>query len=557
MNGERRWIPRYGLVLAVYVLATWLTNAAFMGDTDDYVDSAVAFVNGVDYRFWEFGHLFWRPLGWLLSRVWLPVTQLRVGADTRANVMLTFLIINWLAGLMGVLALFAMLRGVCQREWVVIVVTGAFIFSHGFLNYAQTGCSYVPGLSFLILGLYFLVRGGGQTARSTWRTAILAGAALAISVCLWFLYVWAIPAALLTSLFLFGFNKPQLRLVAQTTLVFSVLSGIAYLMVIAHLGISDLAELRAWIAPHGAPDIKGVPRMLFGFARSFINMGQDGQILKRYLIHDPFNPVSLAEIFRLSLWKFILFYLMLAAVFVNLLRSMKGRRVFGFFLAAAIPVIGFAIVFLGGDLERYFPLYPMLFLAVAYSLCDERSLGAVRILTLIFLAILTFTNVRALSTRALNHQQAKAAARVSELQPLLKPHSKIFTVNWQDELINFKRSFPFHPINRDHNLRLNSVVTPNSPWLPRWREDFATETLSIWQQGGDVWVSKRALEPRPSADWNWVEGDDKRISWTDIYHFFSKLEMSEPLSSADGFVLMTPSPANEQFLRGFIEEKQP
>ena len=52
---------------AVYVLATWLTDAAFMGDTEDYVDSAVAFRNGVDYRFWEFGHLFWRPLGWLLS----------------------------------------------------------------------------------------------------------------------------------------------------------------------------------------------------------------------------------------------------------------------------------------------------------------------------------------------------------------------------------------------------------------------------------------------------------------------------------------------------------
>lgn len=543
--------------MAVYVLATWLTNAPFMGDTDDYVDSAVAFAQGTDYRLWEFGHLFWRPLGWALSRPLQPLTQAFVGdGDLRANVTQTFLIVNWLTGLLGVLALAGVLRCVCRRAWVVVVVTVAFIFSNGYLNYAQTGCSYVPGLSFLILGIYFLVRDGDRVDLSTWRTALWAGASLAVSVCLWFLYVWAIPAALLTALILYGFNRRQIILVVQTTLVLSLLTGIAYLLVIAHLGIGNLAELKAWIAPQGAPDIKGVPRMLFGFARSLINMGNDGQILKRYLIHDPFNPVSFAEIFRLSLWKFLLFYLTLAAVCFNLLRSPKGRRVFVYFVAAAIPVIGFAIVFLGGDLERYFPIYPMLFLAVGYSLSDERALPSLKIIALVFIVVLTFTNALALSNVALNRQQERSVARVRDLLPQLKPQSKVFTVNWQDELINFKRSFPFHPINRDRNLRLNAVVTPNSPWLLRWREDFAKETLAIWQRGGDAWISRRALAPRPRADWNWVEGDDKRISWTEVYNFFSRMELGQTASGEDGFVLIQNSPANEQFLRAFTTDKQ-
>lgn len=554
-RGERA-LRAYGPVCVVYLLATWLTNAAFMGDTDDYVDSAVAYFGGTDYRFWEFGHLFWRPLGWLLTRAWLPLTERFVGTDIRLNVTLTFLILNWLSGLLCVVALCALLRRVCERAWIVNVVTVAFIFTNGFLNYAQTGCSYVPGLAFLILGLYFLARDSHQSGRSTWRNAVPAGMSLAVSVCLWFLYAWAIPAALLAPLFLSGFDKRQRRLVWQATLVGALFGGVAYLAVILHLRIGSLAELRAWIAPQGAPDIKGVSRMLFGFARSLIYMGNDGAMLKRYLIQDPFNSVSLADVFRLSLWKFVLFYLFLAATLGNLLRSGKGRRVLGFFVASGVPVIGFAIVFLGGDLERYFPIYPALFLVLACSLCDERALRPLKIVSLVFVAAMIVTNARASATFVLERQQEQSAARVVGLRPLLKPQSRVYAVNWQDELINFKRSFPFHPFNRDGQLRLNAVVTPSSPWLPRWRSDFAAETLNVWQAGGDVWLSKRALHPRPRVEWNWVEGDDRRISWTHLHQFFSQLELGQTASGDDGFVRIEHTPRNEQTLRGFVEAEK-
>jgi hypothetical protein len=299
---------------------------------------------------------------------------------------------------------------------------------------------------------------------------------------------------------------------------------------------------------------RGLLRMLFGFARSLIYMGNDGAMLKRYLIKDPFNPVTLADILRLSLWKCALFYAALAATLFNLARSAPGRRVLSLFAACAVPVIGFATVFLGGDLERYFPLYPVLFLAFACALCDARAMRPLKYVALLFIAVMVLTNARASSNFVLGREQERIAARVEGLRPLLKPQSRVYAVNWQDELVNFKRSFPFHPANRDRNLRLNAVVTPSSPWLPRWRTDFAADTLSVWRDGGDVWVSTRALSPRPRLDWNWVEGDDRRISWADIHEFFYRLDLGPPVSGEDGFVLVEQTPRNEQLLRGFAEE---
>lgn len=583
-----RWPRRYGLVVAAYLIATWLTGAAFMGDTDDYVDSAVARFNGTDYRFWEFGHLFWRPLGWLVTRLWLPVTSRFVGSDLRLNVTLTFIIINFLAGLLAVVALRATLARVGAREWASNVCTVAFLFTNGFLNYTQTGCSYVPGLAFLTLGLYFLARdadsnnsderarhsddsghhsndrgqrsdGDASIARSTRRTAVLAGTSFAVSVCLWFLYVWAMPAALAAPLFLAGAGRRSRRLVFQTTLVCAAIGAVAYGAALAHLHITSVAALRAWVSPQGAPDIKGVSRMLFGFARSFVYMGNDGAALKRYMIHDPFNAVSLAGVVRLSLWKFVLFYLALAGVVFNLARARRGRAILALFLVNAAFVLGFAAAFLGGDLERYFPLYPFLFVALALALSSARSARVSRLfnfIALAFVAVLVVSDARASSNGALAEQQQRSAARVAELRPLLKAQSRVYTVNWQDELINFRRSFPFHPFNHGGELRLDAVVTPGSPWLARWRESFAEQTLKVWGEGGDVWVSRRAWAARPRAEWNWVEGDDRRVSWTDIHDFFSRLDTGQSVGGEDGFALIARTAKNELTLRGFVDQKE-
>src|SRR5271154_2054173 len=73
----------FGPVVLVYLLATLLTGAQFWGDSIDYAEGIL------DHRnFWDFGHLFWRPLGWLLAKALMPLMQVLGAADERTGVLL-------------------------------------------------------------------------------------------------------------------------------------------------------------------------------------------------------------------------------------------------------------------------------------------------------------------------------------------------------------------------------------------------------------------------------------------------------------------------------------
>ncbi|HLL17025.1 MAG TPA: hypothetical protein VK388_18335 [Pyrinomonadaceae bacterium] len=545
--------------LVAYVFATLLTDARFMADTSDYVDSIVARERGVYYNFWEFGHLIWRPLGWLLWQAAEPVARLfDAGADTRAGVTWLLVALNWVAGLLCVLLFNALAaRLLPRRLWIASVATVALIFSHGFLNNAQIGSSYIPGLAFVLAGLYFMTGSDAQEGRRPWRTSLLAGASLAGAVCMWFLYVWSIPGVLLAPVLLFGMDRRRARLVVLTALVGGVSTALVYALALASLGIHTPAELKEWIAPsaHGNYT-KGVTRMIFGVARSFIEMGNDGMLFKRYLLRDPFNSVSLFELARRSLWKFFFFYVFLFALLAaTLTAGARGRRYLALLAAGGVPVVVFAIFFDGGAVERYLPLYPFLFLALAFTLESERVWSVFKWTAIAFVVVMTLGNASALSKFVLGRQQAAAVARVGELQARLRPHSRVFTVTWLDELVNFNRSFPFHPLNRDEDLKVYSLVTPGTSQVLQWREDLASLSFETWGRGGDIWISRRALSDRPQRDWNWVEGDDPNVHWRDFPAFFSQVELGETVGGEDGFMLLAPTPDNQRLLRAVLNEK--
>jgi hypothetical protein len=115
-------------------------------------------------------------------------------------------------------------------------------------------------------------------------------------------------------------------------------------------------------------------------------------------------------------------------------------------------------------------------------------------------------------------------------------------------LINFKRNFPFNPINLDGNFWYYSLIVHGTAQTSRWREDFASQVANIWSRGGEVWVSKRVFSPRPLPAWNWVEGADSRVSWSDIHTFFSEFDVGHPVGDEDGFVLLMHSSKNLLFL---------
>ena len=544
-----RWLRENGFSVGLYLLVTVFTSARFMGDTIDYARSIVWYDRNRYYEFWEFGHLLWRPLGWVLVRTSFPLTSLIVGKDPQANTTVILLVINWLAGLIGVVSLAALLRLICRSSWSINIATTSFIVSYAFLNFLHSGAPYIPGLSCLLIALYINVRMEIRAEKTTpWAT--LVAVCLAAAVCLWLPFVLAVPAVLVAPLAFTHNSRRSVRLIIYTAFISGIIVASVYLaVVVGALGIHTIAGLRLWMQHTVGPSEHNLPRTVFGLARSCIYMGEDGMLVKRYLIHDPFNPVTALELFRLSIWKLFAFYVFLASILINLLLSKQGKKMLALFLLNAVPVVAFAIYWQGGDPERYLPLYPLMFVALGFSL--ERHPGSralFKYFVFCFVLIAAVTNIHSLTTLVLDRQQESAAVRVRSLVPLLKPNSVVFTANWQDDLVNFNRSFPFNPINRQSNLLITAVITPGDADITRWREVFAERALSVWKQGGDVWLSNRSRSQRPKSDWNWVEGDDRRVSWTDIYRFFAQLEMGQSVGGEDGFMLLLPSPENKQRL---------
>src|SRR5690242_10204541 len=94
LTNARTWLFRNGVLLIAFVLANSLTNAWLMGDTVDYVDSISAYDQGRYLQFWEFGHLLWRPFGWLSFRLTEPITRMLYADDQRAKITFTLMAIN-------------------------------------------------------------------------------------------------------------------------------------------------------------------------------------------------------------------------------------------------------------------------------------------------------------------------------------------------------------------------------------------------------------------------------------------------------------------------------
>jgi hypothetical protein len=153
----------------------------------------------------------------------------------------------------------------------------------------------------------------------------------------------------------------------------------------------------------------------------------------------------------------------------------------------------------------------------------------------------------------LDRRQEAVTERVSELHGRIKPHSRVMLVTWQDELVNFSRSFPFNPLNRAGELSVGALVTPGTTIVIEWRREFAAETMKVWNQNGEMWVSKRVINVRPRPEWNWVEGDDRRISWIDFYKFFSQLQLGDTAGGEDGFILVPENEQNRRILEAQLQ----
>jgi len=531
---------------AIYFFLLVTLPIQHFGDTSYYVSDIKKYAEtGDPALLWEAGHLLWRPMGYAAAFASGYITQ-RPFEDSHIVSVLTAL--NGVLGWLFVTCTYLIARQFTSQLLSSSVAIG-MVITNAFLNYAQSGCSYIPGLAFLAMAAYTAIK---DPEKSSLLDTLAFAFFLALSVVFWLPYVLVLPS--LAILFGLRRHKPGAYVcgILQTLAASVVLISCAYLVALWSADISSLSQATEWLraSSHGITHERGVQRAVFGLARSFVYLGDDGNLFKRFLLRDPFNPVSFLELARTSLIRFVIFYMWLAVLLYAIWRcTTNDMRISALFAIGC--VLGFAIYWQGGDLERYFPVFPLLAAATAATLRhDGKSKRLLITVHIAFVMMLTVSNI-ILRTIELNDLQEKLQNRVRTVSHLLvsgqiQPGDLMILATPHDELFHVRSNF------RDTQLSVLKLTHP--VWVghrdaPKWRSQLSRQIFGIWQQESQVWVSKRLLLEKPKASWKWVEGDDPRVSWKDIHSFFASLQYGKVIGDEDGFCLLSRTPTNEHLLK--------
>ena len=542
LNPRRPW--QYLIVCILFLVLLILTRSPNLGDTADYVDDLRSSASCPSLyqcaRLWDPAHLLWRPLARLLFPLVQPLLNRAVGSDIRMQIVLVLAILSGLAIIICALLLYSILLRATGNVLVSLFVTLAFLCTNASLYVLHSGLSYAAGLACL-LGAVFLVQKGSET--DALGSLAFAGLFGALAVGFWLPYLVALPALLVWVLLYRRTSHLQTAavLIIATAVMGALLFGLG-----AHFrGVESVSDFRLWFkeSGHGMEQNRNLIRSLFGFPRAFFDMGQFGVRMKQFLFKDPYANVKFGELW-LSLWKVALFYLALFSL-AALYRIANGRKVLLVLGVALLGNMSLALAFEGGSPERYFPLFPFFFIAAALCFRFPEIPRVPRTLLALFIVAMIAVNLNSYAANRVHSQQASAAERLSSLLPL-RPASCIYVVG-ADSIAAFRRDVPFHEINRGAEFQITGIYLPMVR-TAYWKDDFASRVLSIWNRGGDVWVTTRVWSEQPRREWNWIEGDDPNLKWKDFVEFFRPLDHGSAVGGDDGFVLLSHSAKNQDLL---------
>jgi hypothetical protein len=335
-----------------------------------------------------------------------------------------------------------------------------------------------------------------------------------------------------------------------------------YAVAIVSNHITSFGMAHEWYlrSQYGKSQTKGYIRAITGIPRGFFWLGSDGVAWKRLFFERGIGEHGLGFAIRIleMAWKLLAVYLFLALVLLGLLRShahrAAGHKLFAVLLIAAAPVLFFAIVvFEAGPPERYLPVFPILFLSAAHILAYSRQRIASALL-IGFFGLMLATNSIALSRVRSRDRWSATATKVAALDRVSSPRDLLFLVSYQDDAFRMSEEKPFDPLMlRIPFLRVAAELQNRQ--LASWQKNDARLILEAWKEGRRVWISKRLLAATPKPDWNWVEGDDARIRWSDLPAFFSRLQTSSECCGDEGYVLLARTPENALLLSS--EEASP
>jgi len=538
---------QYIAVCVAFVFLAFLTRSPGLNDTWDYVSNIQSSLDCPSVsqcpQIWDAGHLLWRPTGYFLSRPLLPILNRVAGGDVRMAITLLLMIVSGTSILIGALLLCSITYKATRSLGACVLASIGFLCADATLLAFHSGTSYPVGMMFLTGAIWLLQN---QTrARYTGRV-LLAGVCAAVAVAYWLPYVVVLPALLLGVLV----DASNRRLRTSVTLMLSVaLMGLILFGLGAHArGVGSWHEFRVWLADsgHATEQNRNLVRSLFGLPRGFLSMGDFGLRMKQYLFHDPYTHVGLRELFSMALWKVALFYIALAAM-LPLWRGSASRKTLVVFAAALLGNMALAVAFEGGSVERYFPLIPFFIITAAVCL-SEAAPGPARAVMGIFFAVMILGNLSVFWANRVRAGQELAASRVEALLPL-RAGSYVYALG--DDIVGaLRRDAPFEEINRSADFQIQGVYLAmmNTSY---WKRAFADKVLSVWDAGGDVFVTTRVWADRPERNWDWVEGDDPYTIWKDFNGFFRTLGHGPAIGGQDGFFLLQHSAGNVSLLRGY------
>ncbi len=559
------------LIAAFAFLVLYLvTVTGSTADTVVYVGDIFSYVHHIPNppknSLWEFGHLIWRPLGHVLWEIFRPVLLPWSKDNSALELTAVLMAVNFLVGLVLAPLFFFSGRRLGLSVFGAAAVASGFMLCNTVLNYVHSGMSYNPGLAAQMAAFLLILKAFDSTTRRGPLVAMLAGAFLALSGLLWFPYVLTMPVVLLAGIMInhagdaevrplsniFAPNRLRLLAIAAAA---AVLVGLAAFSVGAVFeGITSFAALKAWIvnSSHGVMIDRRLSRLPTGITRSFIDMGNDGIIMKRFVMGDPYAHVRAIDLIRASLWKVIVVFSALLILLVTLARDRKTWPAILLFLAGWVPTLAFAVfLFETAEPARYEPAYLSLFIGICALLRLSRNNSRFPRWSLaVFLLVMAFVNLKAFSWD-FRSQNSAADERAFLIHEHTEHNGVAFLLNFRDPVSTYNQKHPFSRLNRVGALPLFHVIEPGNINLAVWRQSAACRIQQAWDAGGEVWLTTRLVASRPQPEWNWAEYDDTRVRWVDVSTFFTPFEIDDRIGGSDGFVRVAPSAKNKQRVQEF------
>jgi hypothetical protein len=550
----------FGALLALTTLA--ITSAPEIGDTLVYVNSIRDFQIG----HWttqfnplgEFGHLLWRPLGALLAPIFTAVVPDAVAWNAKLKIGYGLIVLNEAAAVFAAAVFFQMARRISGSSAVAALIAAGLVWANGFLLYTKAGTVYVFGTAIEIAAIWVLVQSEENASAAR---PLISGALLGIAALCWTPFALTVPAAAAIP---WAIGKRTSRANLRTWVMVAAASAVVYLIVLmggAWLsGVKSPPELLAWIfqAEHGLMQNRKALRAVSGLARLLFDLSNDGLLLKRFLLKDPFNPVTLFDLIRLSLWKIALFYTFLLALALAAARFASGRRMLAVLVIAAAPMLMFAIfLFEPSSPERFLPVLPFLLLTLAASWKPQGS-GETKIpggkwapwVGGALLAALIPINARAFIGSG-TQQDRLAIAQLRDFSQAAAPGDLLVSVLIREPVNVLIEQQPFNPVRRGLDVATYQVFGTVGQWAS-WRTDLARHVLAQWESHKDAWITKWAMRDRPPAPMGWVEGDDPTVRWREIPEFFEQFDFDRSTPLPDGFERMARSERNREIVESLL-----